>query len=167
MMVSSSFECCPDQGKKLPPVSCHILHVSDDDADHHLFVQTLKVDAAVFVERLHSGVETLRVLRSRATHKLPSLIIIPSLLPLLTGIEFIREIKSDDRLQVIPVIVFASALPEGEAAKLYEAGAACVVYKGGDLDSYERAIRSFQKFWLDIAILPPAGEESTVRRRRE
>ena len=121
----------------------------------------------MFVERMNSGVETLRVLRTRAADDLPGLIIIPSLLPMLTGIEFLREIKSDDRLQVIPIVVFASALPEGEAARLYEAGAACVVYKGVDLDSYERAIRSFRKFWIDIAILPSAPEESAVTRRKE
>jgi CheY-like chemotaxis protein len=165
MMVNSISSAVLIRGTRVPTVSCRILHVTDDDADHHLFVQTLKADSAIVVERLHSGVETLRVLRARASHELPSLIIIPSLLPLLTGIEFIHEIKSDDRLQVIPVIVFAATLPEGEAARLYEAGAACVVYKGGDLDAYERAIRSFQKFWIDIAILPSAGEESPVRGR--
>jgi CheY-like chemotaxis protein len=133
---------------------CRILNISDSDGEHTLLVSILKPDNLTVVERASAGVYALQDLRRRPTAQLPDLVIIPWRLPLLSGCEFIQEMKADERLKIIPVVVFTSKMPSEEVQALYSAGASCVIPKGTTLPEFEVSLEALKKFWVEVAVLP-------------
>ena len=133
---------------------CRILHVIDDDAQHCLLTNILQPDSSFSIERSQTGIQALKALHSRPTANLPNLVIIPWIMPLLTSREFTGEMKSDERLRAIPVIVMSASLPSEEIVALYNAGVSCVLATGTDYDSLALALRALKNFWVECAILP-------------
>lgn len=136
------------------PARCRILHVTDDDAQHCLLTNILKPDNSFSIERIQTGIQALKALRSRPTDQLPNLMIMPWIMPLLTSREFTQEIKADERLRAIPLIVMSASLPSEEILALYKAGVSCVVATGTDYDSLCLALKALKNLWVDCAILP-------------
>jgi len=143
----------PDNRKNLL-ARCRILHVTDDDAQHCLLTNILQPDNSFSIERIRTGIQALKVLNSRPTDLLPNLVIVPWMLPLLTSREFTREMKSDERLRAIPLIVISASLPSEEVLALYNAGVSCVVATGTEYDPLCLALRALKNLWVDCAILP-------------
>ena len=131
-----------------------MLHVIDDDAQHRLVMNILQPDNSFSIERIQTGIQALKALHARPTDQLPNLVIIPWIMPLLTSREFTTEMKSDERLRAIPLIVMSSALPCEEVVALYSAGVSCVVATGTDYDTLCLALGALKNLWVDCAILP-------------
>ncbi len=117
---------------------CRVLNVNDSHPEHLLLCQLLRPGPETVIEWSPSGIEALDTLRGRADEQLPHLVIIPWVLPLLTGQEFLLEMRADLRLSCIPVFVLDN-VPEDEIAALYTAGAHAVIAEGITLDSMEEA----------------------------
>jgi CheY-like chemotaxis protein len=144
----------PKDNRKGFLARCRILHVIDDDAQHCLLTNILQPDNSFSIERSQTGIQALKALHSRPTDHLPNLVIIPWIMPLLTSREFTAEMKSDERLRAIPVIVMSASLPSEEIVALYNAGVSCVLATGTDYDSLCLALRALKNFWVECAILP-------------
>jgi CheY-like chemotaxis protein len=123
-------------GPSLP--KCRVLNVNDSRPEHLLLCQLLQPGPETLIEWSPSGIEALEDLRGRADDQLPHLVMIPWVLPLLTGQEFLLEMKADNRLGRIPVFVLGD-VPEHELVSLYAAGAHAVIAQGITLDSLENA----------------------------
>jgi sigma-B regulation protein RsbU (phosphoserine phosphatase) len=115
-----------------------VLNVTDSRAEHLLLCQVLQPGPGTLIEWSPSGIEALEDLRGRAETQLPQLVIIPWVLPLLSGQEFLLAMKADERLSRIPVFV-VDDVPEPEVLSLYDAGAHAVIAAGTTLDSVEKA----------------------------
>jgi CheY-like chemotaxis protein len=133
------------------PVTCRILHVNDNDADHQVLAEVLHADRSFSLQRARSGVEALQQLRRKGP--LPNLVIINWSFALITCAEFIDQMKSEKRLAVIPIIVIASSITPDEITLAYDGGAACVLQKGPDRESLARALQALKNFWR-LVILP-------------
>lgn len=136
-----------------------ILLVEDNPADVRLTEEALKE------EKLHNnlhvvndGVEALAFLRKEGKYSnavRPDLILLDLNLPKKDGREVLKEIKSDDKLKTIPVVVLTVSKAEEDILKSYNLHANCYITKPLDLNQFSRVVKSIQDFWLTIVKLPP------------
>jgi chemotaxis family two-component system response regulator Rcp1 len=137
-----------------------ILLVEDNPGDVRLTKEALK--EAKVGNNLHvaeDGVEAMRFLRRDgefATVPRPDLILLDLNLPKKDGREVLEEIKADDTLKTIPVVVLTTSHAEEDVVRSYNLHANCYVTKPVDLDQFIRIVRSIEDFWLTIVRLPPA-----------
>jgi chemotaxis family two-component system response regulator Rcp1 len=136
-----------------------ILLVEDNPADVRLTVEALKEEK--IYNNLHvvtDGVEAIAFLRREGKYAKavrPDLIFLDLNLPRKDGREVLKEIKSDDNLKAIPVVVLTVSKSEEDIVKSYKLHANCYITKPVDLNQFMKVIRSVQDFWLTIVKLPP------------
>jgi chemotaxis family two-component system response regulator Rcp1 len=134
-----------------------ILLVEDNPADVRLTQEALregKVKNHLRVAR--DGEEALTYLRTATTR--PDLILLDLNLPRRDGREVLREIKNDDKLKTIPVVVLTTSAAEADILKTYELHANCYITKPVDLDQFITVVKSIDEFWLAIVRLPPTED---------
>ena len=84
----------------------------------------------------------------------PDLIFLDLNLPKKDGREVLHEIKQDENLRRIPVVVLTTSEAERDISRVYELHANCYIKKPTDLDEYMEVIRACETFWLHIVRLP-------------
>ena len=136
-----------------PPIE--ILLVEDNPADVRLTVEALK-DARV-ANRLHvarDGVEAINMLKDESgAVPRPDLILLDLNLPRKDGREVLQEIKQDERLRHIPVVVLSTSQAEQDIAQSYRLRANAFVTKPVEIDHFFEVVRSMEHFWLQAARL--------------
>lgn len=135
-----------------------VLLVEDNPADVRLTQEALK-DGRVLVNLTvaSDGVEAIDILKRAGPHTTkarPDLILLDLNLPRKNGREVLEEIKADDDLKRIPVIVMTTSKAEQDIYKAYNLNANCYVTKPVDLDEFLNVVRSIEDFWLTIVTLP-------------
>jgi DNA-binding response OmpR family regulator len=85
----------------------------------------------------------------------PDLILLDLNLPKKDGREVLAEIKEDDELKVIPVIVLTTSRAEEDIVRSYRLHANCYITKPVDFDLFIDAISTLEKFWFAVVTLPP------------
>jgi two-component system, chemotaxis family, response regulator Rcp1 len=135
-----------------------LLLIEDSHADARLTIEALR-DARILntVHVLTDGVEALRYLRREGEHAAavtPDFIILDLNLPKKTGLEVLHEIKEDDSLRSIPVIILSSSKAQEDVAKAYTYQASCYITKPIDADQYFTAIRSLKELWFKVVTFP-------------
>ena len=132
-----------------------ILLVEDNLADVRLTQEAFK--AAGVPNRLHvarDGVEALSMLRdATGTVPRPDLILLDLNLPRKDGREVLQDIKQDEALRHIPVVIFSTSQSEQDVARGYRLGANAFVTKPVDVERFFQVIQSLEQFWLDTARL--------------
>lgn len=135
-----------------------ILLVEDNPADARLVTELLKEGRLPHrISHVSDGVEALEYLRQQAGHtaaRRPDLILLDLNLPRKDGRELLAEIKTDDKLRRIPVVVLTTSQAEDDITKAYNLYANCYLTKPVDLDQFSRVIKSIEDFWLTTAKLP-------------
>jgi CheY-like chemotaxis protein len=135
-----------------------ILLVEDNPGDARLATEALK-DAKV-KNNLHwvkDGVEAMAFLRREgkyadAPH--PDVILLDLNLPRKDGREVLAEIKQDEDLRRIPVVILTVSGAEEDIIKTYNLHANCYIRKPVDLDQFIEVVKSIDYFWLTIVTLP-------------
>ena len=104
-----------------------------------------------------NGEEALAYLRRQppfAEAPKPDLIFLDLNLPKKDGREVLLEIKKDESLRRIPVVVLTTSEAERDILRAYDLHANCYVKKPTELDEYMEVIRACENFWLHIVRLP-------------
>jgi chemotaxis family two-component system response regulator Rcp1 len=70
----------------------------------------------------------------------------------------LAQIKAEDALKRIPVVVLTTSQDEQDVLKSYNLHANCYVTKPVDLDQFIRVVQSIEDFWLGIVVLPVNGK---------
>ena len=135
-----------------------ILLVEDNPGDARLTSEALK-EAKVRnkLSHLADGVEALAFLRRQGKYagaQRPDLILLDLNLPRKDGREVLAEIKADDRLKRIPVVILTTSQAEEDIFRAYNLNANCYVSKPVDLDQFIRVVQTINDFWLTIVKLP-------------
>jgi len=84
----------------------------------------------------------------------PDLIILDLNLPKKDGREVLAEIKMDDNLKRIPVVILTTSKAEEDILKTYNLHANCYITKPIDLEQFFTVVKSIENFWMSIVILP-------------
>lgn len=139
------------------PKLVEILLVEDNPGDVRLTAEALR-DARVR-NNLHvakDGVEALAFLRNDGRYAAaprPDLILLDLNLPKKSGREVLEEIKGDERLKHIPVVILTTSQAEQDIISSYHLRANAYVTKPVDLDQFLKVVRSIEHFWLEIVKL--------------
>jgi chemotaxis family two-component system response regulator Rcp1 len=133
-----------------------ILLVEDNPGDVRLTIEALK-DATVR-NNLHvarDGVEAIAFLRHDGDrpHPQADLILLDLNLPRKDGREVLEEIKQDDLLRHIPVVILTTSQAEQDVRLSYQLRANAFITKPVDLDQFFRVVKSIEHFWLDAVKL--------------
>jgi chemotaxis family two-component system response regulator Rcp1 len=139
----------------IPPRPLEVLLVEDNPADVRLTIEALK-DAKV-PTRLHvarDGVEAIRLLRDdTGLVPRPDLILLDLNLPRKDGREVLAEVKKDETLRHIPVVILTTSQAEQDILQSYRLGANAFVTKPVEIDHFFEVVRSMEHFWLEVARL--------------
>ncbi|MDW5550990.1 response regulator [Methanosarcina sp.] len=85
----------------------------------------------------------------------PDIIILDLNLPKKDGREVLQEVKQDENLRNIPIVVLTTSTAEEDILKSYNLHANAYITKPVDFDQFIKVIKSIAKFWFETAELPP------------
>jgi two-component system, chemotaxis family, response regulator Rcp1 len=135
-----------------------LLLVEDSEPDVRLTVEALreaKVKNRLWV--VEDGVEALAFLRREGQHSdspRPDLILLDLNLPRKDGRQVLKEIKSDESLKRIPVVVLTTSKSEEDVLRAYDLHANCYITKPVDFNRFMEVVKSIEDFWLTVVRLP-------------
>ena len=136
----------------------HILLIEDNEGDVILTLEALKegkINNRVSV--INDGLEALHFLHRQGKYgdvPAPDLILLDINLPKLDGKEVLFNIKTDENLKKIPVVMLTTSSSEKDILDAYNRYANCYITKPVNLNTFMEVVRSIEDFWLRIAQLP-------------
>lgn len=137
----------------------HVLLVEDDPGDVELTQTALKESKVVMsLDVIDDGVKALEYLHRQGPYKTalrPDIILLDLNLPKKNGREVLSEIKKDETLKQIPVVILTTSEAETDILKTYNLGANCYVTKPVGLDQFAEVVKAIETFWFKIVKLPP------------
>ncbi len=135
-----------------------ILMVEDSPGDVRLTLEAFKESKVK--NRLYAvsdGIEAMAFLRKEGKYintPRPDLILLDLNLPKKDGRELLAEIKTDENLKRIPVVILTISQAEEDILGTYDLHANCYITKPVDLDKFLKVVKSIEDFWLTIVKLP-------------
>jgi CheY-like chemotaxis protein len=135
-----------------------ILLVEDSPSDTELTVEALK-EAKVrnHLSIVEDGVQALEFLRRQGAYAnapRPDLIMLDLNLPRKDGRQVLAEIKADESLRTIPVVVLTTSRAEQDVLQAYAHHANCYITKPVDFEQFLNVVHSIECFWLMLVTLP-------------
>lgn len=149
----------------MPPTLHHIEILLVEDSPADILIAREALSEAKLINTIHvaeDGVEAMDFLHKHgkfASAPTPDLILLDLNLPRKNGREVLTEIKADEKLKQIPVVVLTTSSAEEDILKSYNLHANCYVVKPVEFESFVKAVQSIQHFWFSVVTLPP-GKES-------
>jgi CheY-like chemotaxis protein len=140
-----------------------ILLVEDDPKDIDLTLRALaeyKLSNEVVVTR--DGEEALDYLYCRGTFENradenPAVMLLDLKLPQVDGLEVLEQIRSDEKLKMIPVVILTSSHEEKDVVASYKLGVNAYVVKPVDFHEFVEAIKELGVFWGILNVPPPGS----------
>lgn len=136
-----------------------ILLVEDNPGDVRLAQEALKeskVRNKLYI--VEDGVEAMAFLHQQGKYvgsPHPDLILLDLNLPRKSGREVLAEIKTEENLKHIPVVIMTVSRAEEDVMKCYRHHANCYITKPLDFNQFMEVTKSIDDFWLNIVRLPP------------
>jgi len=136
-----------------------ILLAEDEPADAHL-VKTALAENRILNELHHvlDGREVLEFLRRQgprfATAPRPDLILMDLNMPRMDGRECLAELKKDESLRTIPVVILTTSEVERDVVASYDLGASGYIAKPMDMEQFIAAVRHLGDYWIKLVRLP-------------
>ena len=141
-----------------------VILIADDDAEDRMLVKEALEDSRLknnihFVE---NGEELLDYLHDRGSFKdkkkypTPGLILLDLNMPKKDGREALKEIKADEHLRVIPVVVLTTSKAEEDILRTYDLGVSSFITKPVTFAALVDVMKTLTKYWFEIVELPNA-----------
>lgn len=132
-----------------------ILLVEDNPNDVELTLRALKKHhIANRIVVVQDGAEALEYLfatgryADRSTSSLPKVVLLDLKLPLVSGIEVLRQCKTDERTRRLPIVVLTSSREEPDIHTCYSLGANSYIVKPVDFQQFTEAVHQAGLYWL-------------------
>ncbi len=140
------------------PNPINILLVEDNPADARLIKEVFKdtkTKNRLYVVK--DGVEAMALLNQEigyADIPMPDVILLDLNLPRKDGREVLKELKEDDVLKRVPIVILTTSSAEEDIIRTYNNHANCYITKPVDFDQFLKVINSIEDFWLKVVKLP-------------
>lgn len=140
-----------------------VVIVAEDDPDDRLLIGDAFRDASskpVDVRFVNDGTELIDYLHRRGKYSgqestpLPELVLLDLNMPRKTGLEALQEIKADQALRTIPVVVLTTSSDEEQIARSYELGGNGFITKPNSYSQLVEILRSLDRYWFQTVELP-------------
>lgn len=138
--------------------------MADDDDDDYMLTKKALGESRLLntLVRVRDGEELLDYLNRRGEYTpenapRPGVILLDLNMPKMDGREALREIKSNDSLKNIPVVVFTTSKAEEDIYKTYQLGVNSFITKPVTFDSLTNVMRTLGNYWFEIVELPKQG----------
>jgi len=142
-----------------PVTPIEVLLVEDDPGDVLMTQEAFeenRVNNRLCV--VNDGDEALAYLRQQEPHTnavRPDLILLDLNLPRRDGLQVLQEIKNDENLRRIPVVVLTTSQADEDILRSYQLHANAYVTKPVDFDQFIKAVRQIDEFFVSVVRLPP------------
>jgi len=140
-----------------------ILLVEDNPHDVKLALYAFKThNLANRVHVVRDGAEALEFMFctgryvARNIANAPRVVLLDLKLPLVDGIEVLRQIRGDDRTKTLPIVVLTSSREECDLVESYKLGVNSFIVKPVDFDQFTEVVRQLGYYWLLLNQLPGA-----------
>ncbi|WP_242920118.1 response regulator [Pontibacter liquoris] len=139
-----------------------VILIADDDAEDRMLVKEALEESRLknnihFVE---NGEELMDYLHhkgrfaDKAQYPTPGLILLDLNMPKKDGREALKEIKEDERLRLIPVVVLTTSKAEEDILRTYDLGVSSFITKPVTFTSLVDVMKTLSKYWFEIVELP-------------
>lgn len=139
-----------------------ILLVEDSEDDFFFMTRAFKAAGLLTpLARVENGEKAIDYLNGtppygdRASHPLPSLILLDLKMPFVSGFEVLRWVRTRSCCPKVPVIVFTTSSQERDVEKAYELGANAYLVKPDHAEECSDLAALIKRFWLDTNVAPP------------
>ncbi len=139
-----------------------ILLVEDNAADVELTLHALRHNnLSNLVHVARDGEEALDFLfcrgphSGRSFHRAPCLVLLDLKLPKVDGMEVLRQLKSDPRTRIIPVVILTTSREERDLIDGYQNGVNSYIQKPVDFDQFREIVKNLGLYWLLVNEPPP------------
>jgi two-component system response regulator len=138
-----------------------ILLVEDDRHDAELTIRALAVDGTRNdLHWVQDGVEALAFIRctgayaDRDPRQRPKLILVDLKMPLLSGLELVRDLKGDEHTRAIPIVVMTSSTQDKDVTESYRLGVNGYVTKPIHYAELAESVTQIATYWLRVNQVP-------------
>ena len=135
-----------------------VLLVEDNPGDVRLTIEAMREGRVLNSMNVAvDGEEAMAFLRKQPPYEdapRPDLILLDLNLPRKDGREVLAEIKADDSLRRIPVVILTTSRAEEDVLRSYNLHANCYITKPVDLDQFINVVKSINDFWFSVVRLP-------------
>ncbi|RYZ55108.1 MAG: response regulator [Proteobacteria bacterium] len=138
--------------------SLRVLLAEDEPGDRELLeIAMMRSGGRCKIETVEDGVEAMEYLRfegryARAVR--PDIVILDLNLPRKDGREVLKEMKADESLREIPVIVLSTSYDDGDIRSSYRLGASSYIVKPGNFRDFNVLIQKLSEYWFSSVTLP-------------
>lgn len=126
----------------------------EDDADDELFaIKAIgKCEIKTTIEVVRDGAEAIDYLfrRNISEVELPELILLDINLPIVSGLEVLKELKQNPQTSQIPVVIMSSSSEHSDVTTAYELGANSYIRKPVDFSDFSTLIERLLEYWLAL-----------------
>jgi CheY-like chemotaxis protein len=144
-----------------PAEPVEILLVEDEPSDADLCMRALKrKKVANQVVWVKDGAEALDFLFARGAYAsrsgtdLPRLVLLDINMPRVDGFEVLRQVRADERLATMPVVIMTSSSEERDVAEGYHLGVNSYVAKPVDFASFQQVVEDVGLYWMVLNKAP-------------
>ncbi|MCB2196609.1 MAG: response regulator [Bacteroidetes bacterium] len=139
--------------------SFKILLIKDDSVDFELIMGFIKSsELNLDVQLCKDGPDALEFLFSKEVYQtinMPDLIILDLNMPKMDGLDLLKEIKKDEVLRVMPVLILTASEHSNDIKSAYYLGANCYILKPTSIEKLQKVMQSIHDFWFHIVKYPP------------
>jgi CheY-like chemotaxis protein len=141
----------------------NILLVEDNEGDILLTLEALN-EAKIHnqINVVKDGDAALKYMKKEGEYaeaETPDLVLLDINLPKMDGIEVLANLKNDDLLRVIPVVMLTTSDSEKDIFHAYQSHANCYITKPVNFENFMEVIQTIKDFWISIVKLPKINEE--------
>ncbi|MBT8196182.1 MAG: response regulator [Bacteroidia bacterium] len=129
-----------------------VLHIDDDEVDKMMMKQAMsKAGMDYTIHNASDGIEALDKLRGtnhvEALNPLPNIILLDVNMPRMSGHEFLAEIKQDEKLRRIAVILLTTSESPEDVNTAYDGSIMAYLHKPVDFDDFIQTFKTLKAFW--------------------
>ena len=140
--------------------------IADDDADDRMLIEDAFVDARLNnpIDFVNDGEQLMDYLKREGDYAhlteeaVPGLILLDLNMPKKDGRTALKEIRADDYLRRIPIVILTTSKSEEDILRTYNLGVNSFITKPVSFDGLVEVVQVLSKYWIEIVALPPEDD---------